>query len=427
MTSSASELPHAVYAVRWRIAVLLCLITTINYVDRLAFSVALPTLRDIFAFTNQDVGSFSMAFLLAYGFGQVFGGRIVDYLGVRRTFSIAVVVWSLAGIAHALGQGVRSFLAARFVLGLGEAVNFPAAFKAVAEWFPRNERSLAVGFVTLGVGFGSMITPPLVGWLILSFGWQWAFIVPGVLGLLWLWLWLRVFHAPETHPTVSAAERTLSLSKRDDSPGPIRPWHAFFRFRVTWALMLSRFVADGAFYFMLFWLPLYLVDARGLDLKAIALFAWLPFVFADLGSFAGGWSSTVLMRRGWSLDSARKTTIWAGALLATAVLPAAYTGSLVACFSLICLTLFAIQFKQANLFTLPSDVFPAREVATIWGYFGAAGSLGGALFTKWSGALIDEFSYTPVFVMVAAMHIVSALIVTVWIPRIDHVTDRQST
>lgn len=422
-----TDSPTGWRAWRWRIAILLCLITTINYIDRLAFSIAAPTLRDVFDFTNSDFGSFSLAFLLAYGIGQIFGGRIVDRYGVRRVFSVAVIVWSIAGILHAFGQGVRSFIAARVLLGVGEAINFPAAFKAVAEWFPKDERALAVGFVTLGVGFGSIVTPPLVGWLILAHGWQLAFIVPGMLGFFWLFLWWRYYDHPTVHSRLSDVERSRIFAGQDekasgDRMAPTRSLLSFFKFRITWALMLSRFVADGAFYFILFWLPLYLVDVRDLDLRAIAIFAWLPFVFADLGSFIGGWSSSFLVKRGWSVDRARKTTIWVGALLATAALPAAFTGSIVGCFALICLTMFAIQFKQANLFTLPSDLFPARDVATIWGFFGAAGSFGGALFSKWTGTLIDTMSYTPVFIIVAGMHIVSALIITLMVPRIEQQT-----
>lgn len=419
MTTGAGALPPAHLAVRWRIALLLCLITTINYVDRIAFSVATPTLQDRFGFSNADIGDFGLAFLAAYALGQLFGGRVVDRFGVKRSYGFAVAAWSLACIAHALGQGVKSFSIARIALGLGEAVNFPAAFKAVAEWFPRVERSLAVGVVTLGVGFGSMITPPLAGWLIITLGWQWAFIVPGTLGLLWLVLWQRAYHAPDAHPRLGDLERDLIIAERDEAPGAPRPMLALLRLPETWVLMASRFVADGAFYFILFFLPTYLIDERGFVLRDIALFAWLPFAFADLGSFAGGWTSTRLMRGGWSLARARTVTMWVGALLAVAALPAAYAESARLCFALICVTLFAIQFKQANLFTLPADLFPARDVATVWGMFGAAGSVGGALFSAFSGRLADAVGFAPVFVVVAILHILSAGIAMLAIRRLE--------
>lgn len=313
-------------------------------------------------------------------------------------------------MAHALGQGVRSFSVARFALGLGEAVNFPAAFKAVAEWFPRVERSIAVAVVTLGVGFGMIVTPPLAGELILRLGWQWAFLVPGSLGLAWLVLWQRAYHPPEHHPRLDAAELALILEQRDEAPGPPRSMRALLRLPETWVLMASRFVADGAFYFILVFLPTYLTEARGFALRDLALFAWLPFLFADVGSFLGGWTSTRLMRRGWSMARARAVTMWLGAALATAAFPAAYTDSVILCFALICVTLFAIQFKQASLFSLPADLFPARDVATVWGIFGAAGSIGGGLFSSFSGRLADAAGFVPVFAIVAGMHVLSAAI-----------------
>ncbi|MEM7763830.1 MAG: MFS transporter [Pseudomonadota bacterium] len=429
MSTSAgdnTQLSSLLRAWRWRIAIMLCLITTINYVDRLVFSVATPTLRDVFSFSNADIGTLSLAFLLAYGIGQILAGRIVDRYGVKRVFSIAVVVWSIAGIAHAWGQGIKSFITARVFLGIGEAINFPAVFKSVAEWFPREERALAVGVVTLGVGFGSIITPPLVGWLIIDYSWQVAFIVPGLLGFLWLAVWWRYYETPDVHRFLQASELDFIRAGQDtvtDSPRPA--WSALLGQRTTWALMLSRFVADGAFYFILFWLPLYLADARGLDLRAIAMFAWLPYLFADIGSFAGGWASSLLVKRGWSVGKARRSMIWLGAVGATAALPAALTGNLALCIALICLTMFFIQFKQANLFTLPSDLFSPRDVATIWGVFGAAGSLGAALFQKWTGFLIDSISYTPVFVLVAGMHLLSALVISTLLPRFsDHTSGK---
>ncbi|MEL6949383.1 MAG: MFS transporter [Pseudomonadota bacterium] len=410
MTTDVGALPPAHRAVRWRMALLLCLITTINYVDRTAFSFATPTLQAEFGFDKADIGDIGFAFLVAYAIGQLLAGPIVDRFGVKRTYAFGVAAWSLACMAHALGQGVRSFGVARFALGLGEAINFPAAFKSVAEWFPRVERSIAVALVTMGVGLGMILTPPIVGQLIFHLGWQWAFIVPGMLGLLWLVLWQRVYHAPENHPSLGVAERGLILEQRDEAPGAQTPIRELLRLPETWVLMASRFVADGAFYFILVFLPTYLTEARGFELRDLAMWGWLPFLFADIGSFTGGWMSTRLMRRGWSMARARAVPMWLGAGLAIAALPAAYTSSLVLCFALICVTLFAIQFKQASLFSLPADLFPARDVATVWGVFGAAGSIGGALFSSFSGRLAEAAGYLPVFAIVASMHLVSAAI-----------------
>ena len=302
---------------RWRIALMLCAITTINYLDRQALSVAAPVLMDEFSISNTQYGWIGSAFLLAYALGQLLTGPLVDRLGTKRGFNLAVVVWSVAGILHVLGRGFWSLFSLRGLLGLGEAANFPAALKAIAEWFPRAERSMAVGILTVGPGLGSVLAPPLLGTLIYYLGWQWAFIVPGVLGFLWLWWWQRMYHLPEVHPRLSRRELDLILEGREEPAAETVPRRLtdFLRYREIWGLMLSRFVSDGAFYFFVFWLPAYLASERGFNIIEIGLFAWIPFLAADLGSLAGGWAGQHLIRRGMSLNAARKGVIWVGALM----------------------------------------------------------------------------------------------------------------
>ena len=306
-------------------------------------------------------------------------------------------------------------------------MNFPAAVKAVAEWFPRSERSMAVGIVTMGPGLGSMIAPPLLGWLITAFGWQWAFIVPGVAGFVWLAVWQARYAVPAEHPHLDAAERKLIVADHaaENAAAPERsshePWYAFVRFlkyREVWGLMLSRFVADGAFYFFVTWLPLYLSQERGFDIRAIAISAWIPFLAADLGSLFGGWLGTRLIKGGMTLNAARKWVIWIGALLVPVALPAVFAESAAVAIALICVAMFAIQVKSSNLFTVPADLFPARDVATIWGLFGAVGSFGGMLFVALAGWVSEHYSYAPIFAAVGVMHIVSALVVMILIPNI---------
>ena len=403
---------------------MLLLITTINYIDRLTFSIVAPVVMDEFKLSNTDYGNLSAAFLFAYAFGQLFGGKLIDALGTKRALTFAVALWSIAGILHAFGQGFRSFFLFRVLLGIGEAANFPAANKAIAEWFPATERSLAVGIVTAGPGLGSILAPPIVAFLVVMLNWQWAFVITGLLGFVWLWFWHTTYHSPEDHPGLSAQEAAQITEDVEAIDQPAKPWLEFFKYRETWGLMLSRFFADGAFYFLIFWLPLYLANERGLDIKAIGLFAWIPFVAADLGSLLGGWTGKKLIDKGMSLNAARKLVIWIGALLVLAIVPAADTESTATFIGLICIGLFAIQFKSSNLFTLPADMFAAKEVATIWGIFGAAGSLGGALFQSQVGVLIDTFSYQPVFLAVGSMHIVSALAVMIFIPRISKLEPR---
>lgn len=434
---------------RWWVAIMLCAVTMIGYIDRLALSVAAPVLKQEFSFTNEEYGRITLAFLLMYATGQMLLGPLVGRLGSKRSLSLAVVWWSVASVLHAFGKGVWSFFAARAFLGITESLNFPAAFRVVAEWFPRAERSLAAGFITAGTGFGAILAPVMIAPLITWFdalhaaglspvnGWRAAFIVPGALGFLWVWLWNRHFHLPEHHPDISADERWLVLSDRTVTPEPaaaerpgviaelagyFRGLAVHFRHRETWGLLLARFSGDGAFYFFAFWIPLYLRDERGFSMMQIAWGAALPFLFADAGSFLGGWAGQRLIRRGLSVNASRKLMIWAGALLVPLALPAVYVDSPLAAVVFMGLGVFAIQVKSSSLFAVPADLFPPRDVATVWGISGAAGSVAAALSQPVIGLIIDRTgSYEPVFIIVSSLHIVSALFVTLLIPRIDRV------
>ena len=410
-------------AVRWRIAILLAVITTINYVDRSVFGVVAPVIRGEFNISDADYGLITSGFLFAYAVGQVISGPLVDRLGTKRAFSIAAIFWSLATMLHALGRGLWSFFTLRVVLGFAEAANFPAASKAVAQWFPASERATAVAIFMLGAGLGAIITPPLTVWTMQSLGWHWAFIVPGSLGFIWVWLWQRWYHLPETHPTIDPAEQSRILENRSSQQGR-GGWRALLAYRQFWGILAARVVSDFPFYFFLFWLPQYLIDVRGFDLRAIALFAWLPWVAADLGALAGGTLSSSLVIRGHTINSARKIVIWLGAVLvAVAVVPAYYTQSSALALALICLGLFAIQIKGSVFFTLPTDLFPADRVATVWGVFGAVGSLGGSLLGLLAGFMIQEAGYESVFLMIASLHLISALLLQMFVPRIALVTE----
>jgi ACS family hexuronate transporter-like MFS transporter len=416
-----SAMGESFMAYRWRIAILLCLITTINYIDRQALTIAAPFLMDEFRISNEQYGYITSGFLLAYGLGQMLCGPLVDRLGAKRSFSIAVIAWSIAGMLHAVGRGFFSFLSFRVLLGLTEAANFPVALKVIAEWFPRNERSLAVGILSAGPGLGAIIAPPMIAAIIHFLGWQAAFIIPGAIGFIWLALWQSMFWSPTDHPRLSDGERTLILAGTDnpsDEP-PERPWYWSLRYREVWGLMLSRFVSDGAFYFFVFWLPLYLTNERGFDLMAIAMFAWIPFLANDLGGLVGGWFGKRLTDRGLSIDASRKWIIWIGALLVLVSMPAVYAESWQFALALIAIAMFGIQVKASSLFAVPADLFPARDVGTIWGLFGAVGSFGGMLFSSIAGWTIDNYSWEPLFVAVAGMHVVSAVLVNIFIPRIE--------
>ena len=410
-------------AIRWRIAILLAVITTINYIDRSVFGVVAPVVRGEFDINDADYGLITSGFLLAYGIGQLISGPWIDRLGTKRAFSYAAIFWSVATILHALGRGLWSFFTLRIILGLAEAANFPAASKAVAQWFPANERSTAVAIFMLGAGLGAIITPPLTVWTMQSLGWQWAFIIPGSMGLVWVVLWQRWYHPPEAHPSIESAEQVLILENRSGQQSQAG-WRALLSQREFWGILIARVVSDFPFYFFLFWLPQYLIDVRGFDLRAIALFAWLPWVAADLGALVGGSLSSSLVTKGQSINRARKTVIWLGAVLvAVAVVPAYYTDSSAVALALICFGLFAIQIKGAVFFTLPTDLFPADRVATVWGVFGAVGSLGGSLLGLLAGFMIQGAGYESVFLMIASLHLISALLLQIFVPKIAVVTD----
>jgi ACS family hexuronate transporter-like MFS transporter len=436
---------------RWWVAIMLCAVTMIGYVDRLALSVAAPLIRREFGFSNEQYGLITFAFLVTYAAGQLLLGPLIDRLGSKRALSLAVFWWSTASAVHAFARGVGGFFAARGLLGITEAVNLPAAYKVVAEWFPRAERSMASGFITAGTGLGAIIAPPLIAVIISTFdalharglspteGWQAAFIVPGALGLIWVWLWQRHFHAPESDPSVDATERALVLADRPAAAAPppaaagslageLRGYFAqlryWFSYRQTWGLALARFTGDGAFYFLAFWIPNYLADVRGFGLAQIAWAAAIPFVFADLGSLAGGYAGQRLIRGGLSVDASRKTMIWTGALLVPCALPAVYVDSPLVAVLCMGLGVFGIQVKSASLFAVPADMFPPAAVATVWGASGALGSLSAALSQPVIGWTIDRFSYEPVFAAVASMHILSALCVMLLVRRVELVSLR---
>jgi ACS family hexuronate transporter-like MFS transporter len=412
---------------RWRIAILLMLVTAVGSIDRQALSVTARTIKGEYGLTNTEYGALGFAFLLAYGFGQLLSGLFVDRFGTKRALSWAVVLWSIAAMAHALAIGFWSFFVARAMLGLTEGPNLPAAFKAIAEWYPRAERSMASGIVTAGTGLGLILAPPVAGLLTAAFGWQAAFLVPGIAGIAWVYFWRRSYFLPEEHPTVSTKERSIALADRvvAGTQAPItfgerlRVWGRYLRYRETWGLVLARFAGDGAFYFFAFWLPLYLQSERGFSILSVAFVAIIPFLFADVGTLGGGWMGQKLIRRGWSVDRSRKSMIWAGSLGALVAWPVAMVESWQAALLLSSLAILSIQVKTASLFPLAADIYPARDVATVWGLSGAAGAVGGALFQGLVGGLVDAYGYNVVFAIASLMCVVQATLISLFIRRVQ--------
>jgi len=407
---------------RWKIILIIFVATTINYIDRQALSVAAPFIKDDLAITNEQYGWVVSAFLLAYAIMQFISGNIVDKIGIKKGFSIAVVWWSLANMGHALVKGFSSLAGMRFLLGIGEAANYPAAMKAISKWFPEEERSRATGILNMGPGLGAIIAPPLMAFLIYQVGWEIAFLLTGALGFIWLIFWQRIYFDPNQHPFISAEEKEmLSAMEVEEKYLKKLKWQAYFHYKEVWGIALSRFVSDGVFYFFIFWLPSYLVDVKGFDLLQIGLFAWIPFLASDIGSFIGGWTGERFIKQGMSIDKSRKTIMWIGAILVLPVLMCLYVNSAFWAIFFISFALFSTQFKQSALFTIPIDLFDTKNAASVWGISGSAGSFGAMLFTPVIGYLIDQFSYSPVFVIVSVLHILSVLIIIVLIPKIEKI------
>jgi len=407
---------HARFTVRglrWWIAGLIFLATLINFLDRLTISILGPVITQQLGLTNLQFASITTWFLVAYTTSQGLSGKLYDRIGARLGFSLSILVWSVAACAHAFARGFLSLSCFRFILGLGEAGNWPGAAKVIAEWFPRRERALAMGIFNSGVCIGSIIAPPLIVLLQIRFGWQATFLVTGTLGFFWLALWLVFYQTPGKHPAITAEEYTFIKGGQPSAPsqsGPAIRWLQLLRFRQTWAIVLSRFFTDPVWWLYITWLPLYLYNARGFDLKKIGMFAWVPFLTADAGSLFGGWLSGRLITKGWSTDRARKTVLLLGAFLMTAGIPAALTSDAMVALVFISLVTFGFQSWINNVQTLPSDYFPEETVASVAGLGGVGAGIGAILYVLTTGWVVDHFSYTPVLLVAGVLPVLGTAV-----------------
>lgn len=393
--------PPGIHGLRWWIAGLIFLATLINFVNRLTISVLAPVIMDQLKLSNLEFAGITNSFLLAYTASQALSGKLYDRVGNRRGFSISIVVWSLASMLHAFATGLFSLDCFRFLLGLGEAGNWPGAAKVIAEWFPIRQRALGMAIFNSGSSIGSVVAPPLIVALQLRFGWQATFLAVGALGFLWLALWLAFYHPPAQHPRITPQE--LALIREDRTPGvplgsaPLS-WPELLRFRQTWAIVLARFCCDPVWWLYITWLPLYLYKVHGFSLKQIGLFAWVPYVAADAGGLFGGWMSGHLISRGWSANRARKSVIVFGMVCMCAGLPAAFAHTAGAALAAIAVVLFGFQLWINNVQTLPSDYFPESAVGSVAGLGGMGAGIGAILFTETTGFVVDRFSYAPVLI-----------------------------
>lgn len=415
---------------RYVVAVLLLLATMINYADRLALAVVSQDVRREFGMTPQDYGFVLSVFMFAYAIMYAASGPICDRLGTKRGFALFITLWSLAAIGHATAVGKWSLAAWRFLLGLGEPGNFPAAAKAVAEWFPAEQRALGIGIFNAGSSLGSALAPPLVGYLTLMFGWRVAFVVVGSLGFLWLIFWLLLYQPPHLSKFITPSEWNF-LKGRVRPPEEAAPvkqpkgeWLRVLRKRECYSLILARFFTDPVVYFVIFWLPEYLRQERGFDLAMVSKYAWVPYIFGDIGYVTGGWVSGYLIRKGWPIIRARRAVLLTGASVMPVAIFAPRVPEAWMAIGVICLVTMGHALWISNLLTLPTDMFPASQVGTATGLTGMGGAIGGVLANLGTGYVVQNYSYSPIFLTAGLMHPVAFTIVTMlllrhWMPNED--------
>ena len=404
---------------RWVICTLLLFGTTINYMDRNVLGVLNKTLQHDLGWSEIDYSNLVVAFQAAYALGMVVVGRLIDKLGTRLGYALAMIFWSLASMGTALGSSLTSFAVARGALGLGEAAVFPASIKSVAEWFPKKERALATGIFNAGTSFGAMLTPIVVAWINARWGWRGAFLGVGALGFVWLVFWLLIYRKPEEHLRVSKAELDYIRSDPQAAAGKIK-WAALLPLRQTWAFVLGKFLTDPIWWFYLFWVPGFLQSQHGLALTRIGAPIVVIYLLSDVGSVAAGWLSSSMIKRGSTVNAARKIAMLICAIGVTPVVFAYRVESTWSAVFLIGLAAACHQGFSANLFTLTSDMFPTRAVGSVVGIGGMAGAIGGLFIATVVGHVLQwTGSYRVPFLIAGSAYLLALAIIHALVPRLE--------
>jgi ACS family hexuronate transporter-like MFS transporter len=406
--------------VRWGICALLFFATTINYIDRQMISVLKPTLQAEYGWDESTYANIVFSFQLAYAIGYVAFGRLIDKLGARFGYSLAAGIWGLAAMAHSLATNATHFMIARFALGIGESGNFPAGVKAVAEWFPKKERAFAIGIFNAGANIGAILTPLMAPWLVLWFGWRVAFLFTGAIVFIWLFFWWTSYRRPREKKNLGAEELAYIESDPADAPGDVK-WLPLLRHRQTWAYALGKFMIDPVWWFFLFWLPSFFAAEHGLNLSTFGLPLAAIYIISDLGSVGGGWLSSALIKRGWSVNAGRKIAMLVCALCVPPVMLAPGVESVWGAVLLIGLATAAHQGFSANLYTIPSDLFPRKAVGAIIGIGGTLGAVGGMFMAKFTGWVLDTFdgNYMPMFAIAGFTYLAALLVIHLLVPRME--------
>src|SRR4051794_25288968 len=417
MATTATSRP-ATSRLRWTVCALLFFATTINYVDRQVLSILAKTLEVQIGWDSIQYGYITAAFQAAYAIGLLGAGRVMDRIGTRKGFAIAITLWSLAAIGHAFAASAFAFGVARAFLGFGEAANFPACIKTVAEWFPKRERAHATGIFNSGANIGAVIVPLFVPWMASHWGWQSAFIATGALGFVWLIFWLMVYHKPEQHPAISGSELALIRSDPSDRLSSY-PWAPLLRKRETWAFALGKGLTDPVWWFYLFWLPKYLQETFGLSLFQAIVPLLVLYNLTTIGSIGGGWLSSTLIDRGWTVNKARKTAMFICALGVVPVIYAPYCKNLWGVVALVGMALASHQGWSANLFTTTSDMFPRSAVGSVVGIGGTMGAAASVLIQIATGYIVElTHSYLPLFIFGGCAYLIALAIFQKLSPRL---------
>ncbi|WP_428664309.1 MFS transporter [Runella sp.] len=405
---------------RWWIAALIGLATAINYLDRQNLPIALSEIRKTIAISDVDYGLINSIFLFSYGTMYAIGGRILDILGSRMGYAVMIVWWSLANIMHGMVSSVTGLGLARFLLGLGEGGGFPGSAKVVSEWFPGKERSLAFGIFNAGSSVGAVVAPPLIAAIIAVANWRWTFIISGLLGLGWVLFWLQIYSLPQQSKFADLREKeyiasSLKAERSTVSEAQV-PWLSLFKDRDVWTVIIVKFFPDSAWYFFIFWLPKYLNDVRGLDIKGIGAYAWIPYAFAGMGSLLGGWLSSYLLKRNFPIDLARKIPLG----IAAALLPASLlitSASLNMAIVFFSMAMFGHQLYSTIAQTLVTDLFPSKVVGSVTGLMGCLVTYGAMLFSVIIGFVIEKHGYGPAFIISGLLHPLGFLLALALIKR----------
>jgi ACS family hexuronate transporter-like MFS transporter len=403
---------------RWRIAILVSAAIAISYLDRQTLPVAIKAIEQDIPITNEQFSALQSAFLIAYAVMYAGGGKLMDVVGTRAGLLAIMVFWSLACASHGLATSVGMLAVSRLLLGMGEGGGFPAATRAVAEWFPVTERSTAMGIINAGTAVGGVVAPPLLALVITTADWRTVFYLAAALGLAWSVWWWFAYYPPDRHPRLSEDERRLlaPVIGAGQTADPAPPWLTLLQYRETWGLVVAKFLSDAAWYFYLFWLPKYLYDARAFDIKAVGAFAWIPYAAAGVGCLIGGWLSSYLLTRNLPLDRARKIALGLSAVVMPAVwlVPSAPVGWALAIFSL---AYFGQQSWSTLVMILPADLFPRNAVGAVAGMVGFGGAMGGVVFGQVVGHLLDSGSgYGVVFAIAGSLHVLAFAVICLAIP-----------